>query len=248
MGGLRVIGLSVAVLVGLAACTTTNTNPPKATAPATSMAKPAAQGLSFTVGDNYKARCRDLRVEQDGKDIEAKDGTFRVAKRPFTLIYAGKGSAPAISLARSWALNAMIANTEEPEMWGSAGDYMAHDETDLPQYSTAKIYNKVTGYDGFAKPLGANYGVFLQQEAAKPGRPSIAMSIRKAAGGFDKQGDRHVQTVRSIDGVPLADWPHSPMHLTYFATLERHGPAGPGGVAGDSLVRMNWGTCVLEFR
>lgn len=188
-----------------------------------------------------------MMVRQGGKDILPVDGVFTLAKRPFALVYTGAEKLPSVHLSVFGTLNAALNGLGEREVWGSADEYMGHDPDDLPIREGARLITDPDDQDLFLSSMGEGYPAFFRQMVIINDEPGAVLSVPKAGGGFERQGEQHVQMVRAIAGTAIAKTRFKLLHLTYFGTVGQLGPGGKGSFGSRSLLKMRWGACQLAF-
>lgn len=216
---MRRLSLAVLAALLLTAC---------AEAPAPVAQRPSAQ-------ITYPTACDALRFSQDGVAIAESDGMVRLARAPFTVTYLGSDSQPAIALFLTDDVNLGLTRLGRAQLWGSAGDFMAHAPNDVPMGRTPRLYRGEAGLAAFLRPVDGNAAPLLRNRTAANPDLDTAIAVPRAGGGF---GDGKTALVHSISGRALASFPPMVLHLALFTTAER---------VTDSLLLMNWGTCRLSF-
>jgi hypothetical protein len=197
---------------------------------------------------SYAARCDDLRFTQNGATLPVGDGAVALARAPFEMTYVGPGTLPALSLALTDDVNRGLTSQGRTELWGGAGDFMAHAPHDIPMGRMPRLFVDETNRSKFAAMLGADYPALLRREiAANPGMDAV-LSLPRAGGGFEPATGGPAMTVRTINSKKIGDLPPVSLHLAYFAVTERIGPPSAPPSAGKELLRLHWGTCQLSFQ
>lgn len=193
--------------------------------------------------------CEKLSILQNGKDVAAADGVFRLARARFIVRYRGEETEPGIAVSPTRDLVDTLRRRGRKQVWGSGGDWLAFTPNDLPLTREFQLFVDDRARSRFAAVIGGDeYVELLRTLVAKEPGIDTATYVPKAA-GFEREepGDGYVFDVRTIAQQPVEQSPFTHLFIAYFGTVDRFAPPGGEPDRWQGLLKLNWGACLVAF-